>query len=91
MIKLDSVTFSYSSSDSAILKRVHLEIGKGELVLIAGPTGSGKSTLLKVINRLAPQFTGAISADQFQSMVETLPTFSQMKLPRWWGTLVRIQ
>lgn len=58
MIKLDSVTFSYSSSDSAILKRVHLEIGKGEFVLIAGPTGSGKSTLLKVINRLAPQFTG---------------------------------
>jgi energy-coupling factor transport system ATP-binding protein len=58
MIKLDSVTFSYSSSDSAILKRVNLEIDKGELVLIAGPTGSGKSTLLKVINLLAPKFTG---------------------------------
>jgi energy-coupling factor transport system ATP-binding protein len=58
MIKLDSVTFSYSSSDSAILKRVNLEIDEGELVLIAGPTGSGKSTLLKVINRLAPKFTG---------------------------------
>ena len=58
MITLDNVSFSYSTPDLEILKRVNLEINKGQLVLIAGPTGCGKSTLLRVMNRLAPKFTG---------------------------------
>ena len=58
MIKLESVSFSYSSSDEAVLKRVNLDLDKGEFVLVVGATGSGKTTLLKTINRLAPNFTG---------------------------------
>jgi len=34
------------------LSGVHLEIGKGEYVSIAGPSGSGKSTLLAIIGLL---------------------------------------
>src|SRR3569832_2759617 len=34
------------------LSGVHLEIGKGEYVAIAGPSGSGKSTLLAIIGLL---------------------------------------
>ena len=58
LIKLSDVTFSYKAGDSANLNRVNLQIDTGEFVLVCGPTGSGKSTLLKVINGLAPHFTG---------------------------------
>ncbi|WP_296629877.1 ABC transporter ATP-binding protein [Rhodoluna sp.] len=58
MIKIADVSFSYKASDSPNLNRVNLQIESGEFVLVCGPTGSGKSTLLKVINGLAPHFTG---------------------------------
>ncbi len=58
MIKIDNLTFSYAAEDSAVLKRVNLEIGKGDFLLVTGPTGSGKSTLLKTLIGLAPNFTG---------------------------------
>jgi energy-coupling factor transporter ATP-binding protein EcfA2 len=58
MIKIDNLTFSYATEDSAVLKRVNLEIGKGDFLLVTGPTGSGKSTLLKTLIGLAPNFTG---------------------------------
>jgi energy-coupling factor transport system ATP-binding protein len=58
VISIKGLSFSYRTTDDAVLQRVNLEVASGEFVLVTGPTGSGKSTLLKVINRLAPSFTG---------------------------------
>lgn len=58
IIDFSQVTFSYSSLDEAVLKRVNLGFSLGEFSLVAGPTGSGKTTLLKIINQLSPTFTG---------------------------------
>jgi energy-coupling factor transport system ATP-binding protein len=58
MIQLQDVGFSYDGYENAVIKRANLEISTGEFVLVCGPTGSGKSTLLKIINGLAPHFTG---------------------------------
>jgi len=58
LINLRNLTFGYHDAESPVLKRVNLEIRSGEFTLISGPTGSGKSTLLKVMNGLAPHFTG---------------------------------
>jgi energy-coupling factor transport system ATP-binding protein len=58
MITASGLTFSYSNQESPVLKRVNFNVGRGELVLVTGPTGSGKSTLLKAIIGLAPHFTG---------------------------------
>jgi len=58
MIQLEDVTFSYEGYEDAVIRRANLEIAPGEFVLVCGPTGSGKSTLLKIINGLAPHFTG---------------------------------
>ena len=66
MIKIRGLSFSYSTPDSAVLKRVNLDFAPGEFALITGPTGSGKSTLLKTINRLAPNFTGGTFAGSIQ-------------------------
>ncbi|MFN5559047.1 MAG: ABC transporter ATP-binding protein, partial [Rhodoluna sp.] len=70
MLSLRDLTFSFLKPDgtpateSPTLNRVNLDIDQGKFILVCGPTGSGKSTLLKVINGLAPSFTGgAISGE----------------------------
>ncbi len=58
MIRFESVTVTYSGSDTAALRDVDVRIAEGELCLVIGPTGSGKSTFLGAINGLVPHFTG---------------------------------
>lgn len=58
MIDISNVSFWYHGNDAPTLDRINLEVGEGELVLIAGRTGSGKSTLLGTLNGLVPHFTG---------------------------------
>ncbi len=42
------------------LKNIHLEIGKGEFVVIFGPNGAGKTTLLKVISTIIEPSRGNV-------------------------------
>ena len=43
-----------------VLKGVDLQIGKGEIVSIAGPSDSGKSTLLHILGTLDKPDSGDI-------------------------------
>lgn len=58
MIKFENLTFSYRNTDQPVLRRINLEIQRGQIYLVSGATGSGKSTFLKTFNGLAPHFTG---------------------------------
>lgn len=58
MIELRDVSFGYSKAESKALSRVNLQFSQGEFSLVCGATGSGKSTLLRILNGLAPHFTG---------------------------------
>ncbi|HEX5018733.1 MAG TPA: ATP-binding cassette domain-containing protein, partial [Actinomycetes bacterium] len=58
MIRLESVSLTYPETRTPALREVNLTIPEGELALVVGRTGSGKSSLLRVINGLAPTFTG---------------------------------
>jgi len=49
---LDSVSFSYRGSNSAVLNDMTLECHEGEWLVIVGRNGSGKSTLLKFLSAL---------------------------------------
>ncbi len=46
-----------------VLNDIHLDIEKGEVVVVCGPSGSGKSTLIRCINRLEPIQKGEILVD----------------------------
>ncbi|HUA45062.1 MAG TPA: ATP-binding cassette domain-containing protein [Solirubrobacteraceae bacterium] len=62
VLSLERVTYSYPGAAAPALEDVSLEIGAGELVVLAGASGSGKSTLLRVANGLVPHFHGGVFA-----------------------------
>ena len=58
MIELNGVNKWYG--DFHVLKDINLNVGKGEIVVVAGPSGSGKSTMIRCINRLEEYQEGII-------------------------------
>ena len=61
MIKVENITKSFGSLQ--VLKGIDLEIKKGEIVSIVGPSGAGKTTLLQIIGTLDRADTGAVCVD----------------------------
>lgn len=62
-IKIEDVDFHYLSEKHNIIKGVNLEIKKGEVVAIVGPTGVGKSTLVNLIPRFYDPTKGRVTID----------------------------
>ncbi|MDP8213039.1 MAG: ABC transporter ATP-binding protein [Candidatus Zapsychrus exili] len=62
-IKLDNVSFHYYHESGLVLENINLEIKKGELVAIVGPTGVGKTTLVNLIPRFYDACDGAVTFD----------------------------
>ncbi len=58
MIELQNVNKWYG--DFHVLKDINLNVGRGEIVVVAGPSGSGKSTMIRCINRLEEYQEGSI-------------------------------
>ncbi len=58
MIKLEKITKSFGNLE--VLKGIDLEINKGEIVSIVGPSGAGKTTLLQIMGTLDKPDRGRI-------------------------------
>lgn len=58
-LRLRGVSYRYPAGTEA-LRRVDLDVPRGELVGIVGPSGCGKSTLLQVIAGFAPPSEGEV-------------------------------
>ncbi len=50
MIQIKNVVKRYGNKE--VLKKINLNVDKGELITLLGPSGCGKTTLLKLINKL---------------------------------------
>ena len=61
MIKATDITKSYG--DLNVLKGISLDIGKGEIVTIVGPSGAGKTTLLQIMGTLDRADSGSVIYD----------------------------
>lgn len=57
---------SASLGSQKVLRRVSLDVHKGEVVALAGPSGSGKTTLLRVILGLTTPNTGTVTIEDRQ-------------------------
>ena len=61
MIKLEGITKSFGSLQ--VLKGIDLEINKGEIVSIVGPSGAGKTTILNLLGGMDQATSGSIMVD----------------------------
>ncbi|MEG1563054.1 MAG: ABC transporter ATP-binding protein [Bacteroides sp.] len=61
MIKLEGITKSFGSLQ--VLKGINLEIEKGEVISIVGPSGAGKTTLLQIMGTLDAPDAGTVNID----------------------------
>ena len=58
MIKVEQIYKSFGSLQ--VLKEINLEVNKGEVVSIVGPSGAGKTTLLMIMGTLEKADSGSI-------------------------------
>ena len=58
-IQFDGVSFGYDKG-GPVLRGLDLQIGRGQILGIAGPTGAGKTTLIKLLLRLYDVTEGTI-------------------------------
>lgn len=73
MIQLTNIEKSFGSLE--VLKGIDLEINKGEVVSIVGPSGAGKTTLLQIMGTLDRPDSGKVIVDGVD-----VSTLSQKKL-----------
>ena len=73
MIEINNITKSFGTLQ--VLKGIDLQIGKGEVVSIVGPSGAGKTTLLQIIGTLDKPDTGTVRIDDVD-----VTSLSQKKL-----------
>ncbi|MBG6235104.1 subfamily B ATP-binding cassette protein MsbA [Pedobacter sp. CAN_A7] len=60
-IMFKDVTFAYG--EKLVLKNINIEIPKGKIVALVGPSGGGKSTLMDLVPRFIEPQTGQIFID----------------------------
>ena len=58
LLKIENLTKEYEGQKT--LDGIHLEVKKGDVLVVVGPSGCGKSTLLRCINALEPIQGGTI-------------------------------
>lgn len=68
MIKIENLHKSFNGVE--VLKGIDLDIKKGEVLVIIGPSGTGKSTLLRCINFLEKPDKGKIKIGDLKVDVE---------------------
>jgi ATP-binding cassette subfamily B multidrug efflux pump len=61
-IQIEHVDFGYLP-DTPILKDVNINVEKGQMVALVGPTGSGKTTVMNLMNRFYDVDQGVIKYD----------------------------
>lgn len=71
MIRIENLCKQYASTQ--VLRGISLEVPKGDVAVLLGPSGGGKSTLLRTINGLETFDAGRIWVDDLELGPERTP------------------
>lgn len=69
VLRIEHLSFGYSK-ERLIFEDFSLEVHKGEVVSIVGPSGVGKSTLFELIAGFLKPLSGSIWVDRFSSIFQ---------------------
>ncbi|MBN1697376.1 MAG: ABC transporter ATP-binding protein [Spirochaetales bacterium] len=61
-VRFENVTFGYTD-DKTVLENINLNVSKGQIIAIVGPTGAGKTTLVNLLSRFYDVTEGDIFID----------------------------
>jgi thiol reductant ABC exporter CydD subunit len=59
-VRMENVSFSYSTRQVIVLDDIDLELAPGEMLALVGPSGGGKSTIASLLLRLAEPTKGRV-------------------------------
>src|SRR6202008_604509 len=76
LLVIDRLSVRYGSRD--VLRGLSLEVARGEIVALMGPSGVGKSTALRVVAALQPFDDGRIVVDGFALAPGPVPPESRL-------------
>ncbi|MGA9598188.1 MAG: ABC transporter transmembrane domain-containing protein, partial [Acidimicrobiia bacterium] len=62
-VAFEDVHFSYAGREQEVLSGINLEVGKGEVVALVGPSGAGKTTMVQLIPRFYDVVSGRVVVD----------------------------
>ncbi|MCX6085967.1 MAG: ABC transporter ATP-binding protein [Caldiserica bacterium] len=71
-VSVESLGFTYSGSDSAVIDDVGFTVRKGSIAAFVGPSGGGKSTLFKLLLGLYAPARGTIAVENHSIYDEPL-------------------
>jgi len=78
-VNLNNISYQYPNANNYALKRITMDIRRGEKICIAGHIGAGKSTLIKMISGLFDEFEGNITYNQIpRKNINTISLRSQI-------------
>jgi subfamily B ATP-binding cassette protein MsbA len=62
-VRFNKVSFKYEDSEEWVLEDINIEVVKGDIIALVGPSGGGKSTLVDLIPRFYDPIKGSILID----------------------------
>ncbi|MCC3868985.1 amino acid ABC transporter ATP-binding protein [Terrisporobacter mayombei] len=80
MLKINSLSKKFDQN--TVLKNINLEVKKGEVVVLIGPSGTGKSTLLRCINILEKADSGSLTIGDLNVNLANLHKKDILKIRR---------
>jgi ABC-type multidrug transport system fused ATPase/permease subunit len=72
-LEVQNLTFAYPESGEAILKNVNLEIERGKIVALVGPSGAGKTSLVNLLLRFWEPQSGMIEVRIYANSLRKVP------------------
>ena len=78
-ISINNLSKAYDNGFEA-LKKVNLEIKKGEIIALLGPNGAGKTTLISIICGIVTPSSGRVTVENFDIIEDYRETRSRIAL-----------